>query len=100
VTYADALLYLFELADREDPRFKQAAARWHARFVLEANLPIGDSESVLSMLSGVRGARRLILRRQLLGRVETAGLTTVDIGSTSGGEGGYASSPSSRFRGR
>jgi hypothetical protein len=32
--YADALLLLFELADREDERFQQAAARWHARFVL------------------------------------------------------------------
>jgi len=34
VMYADALLLLFELADREDERFQQAAARWHARFVL------------------------------------------------------------------
>jgi hypothetical protein len=38
--FADALLLLFELADREDERFHVAAARWHARFVLEANLPL------------------------------------------------------------
>jgi hypothetical protein len=28
--YADALLLLFELADKEDERFQLAAARWHA----------------------------------------------------------------------
>jgi hypothetical protein len=36
--FADALLLLFEMADREDERFHAAAARWHARFVLEAGL--------------------------------------------------------------
>jgi hypothetical protein len=40
--YADALLLLFELADREDERFQFAAARWHARFVLEANMPLRE----------------------------------------------------------
>jgi hypothetical protein len=42
--YADALLLLFELADREDERFQLAAARWHARFVLEAGLPLREAE--------------------------------------------------------
>jgi hypothetical protein len=27
-------------ADREDERFQLAAARWHARFMLEAGLPV------------------------------------------------------------
>lgn len=79
MTFADALLLLFELADREDPRFRDAAARWHARFVLEASLPLVDSEMVLGMLSDVRGANRLILRRRLLERVERAGLGSTEI---------------------
>jgi hypothetical protein len=48
VMYADAPLLLFELADREDGRFQVAAARWHARFVLEADLPLRESDCVLS----------------------------------------------------
>jgi hypothetical protein len=48
VLYADALLMLFELADREDERFQVAAARWHARFVLEAG-SIGLLESQLAL---------------------------------------------------
>lgn len=79
MTFSDALFFLFELADREDPRFKDAAARWHARFVLEAALPLGESELVLGMLTGVRGANRLVLRRRLLERVEQAGLSVSEI---------------------
>jgi hypothetical protein len=79
VTYADALLLLFELADREDKRFQSAAARWHARFVLEAELPLGQSEAVLNLLCGIKGASRHIIRRRLLGTVEQAGLTTRDV---------------------
>lgn len=30
VTFADALLLLFELADKKDERFHAEAARWHA----------------------------------------------------------------------
>lgn len=41
VMYSDALLLLFELADTEDERFQQAAARWHARFVLEGDCRCG-----------------------------------------------------------
>jgi hypothetical protein len=46
VMYADALLLLFELTDRGDERFQLAAARWHARFVLEAGLPLREAEGV------------------------------------------------------
>jgi hypothetical protein len=45
VLYSDALLLLYEMADRDDERFQVAAARWHARFVLEAKLPLRDAES-------------------------------------------------------
>jgi hypothetical protein len=79
--YADALLLLFELADREDERFQQAAARWHARFVLEAELPLREAEGVMTLLCRLRGADRLVVRRRLLTMVERAGLTTKEIRS-------------------
>ncbi len=79
VMFADALLLLFELADREDERFQAAAARWHARFVLEANLPLRDAEGVMTLLCRLRGADRHVVRRRLLLSVERAGLTTREI---------------------
>lgn len=80
VMYADALLLLlFELADREDERFQLAAARWHARFVLEANLPLRESEAVMTLLCRLRGADRHVVRRRLLLSVERAGLTAREI---------------------
>jgi len=75
--YADALL--FEMADKEDERFQVAAARWHARFVVEARLPLRDAEGVMTLLCRVRGADRHIVRRRLLLSVERAGLTTREI---------------------
>jgi hypothetical protein len=78
--YADALLLLFELADREDERF-QLAARWHARFVLEAGLPLREAEGVMTLLCRLRGADRLVVRRRLLATVERAGLTAREIRS-------------------
>jgi hypothetical protein len=76
---ADAVLLLFELADKEDKRFQPAAARCHARFVLEAELPLSESQLVMNLLCGVRGANRHIVRRRLLDRSQLAGLTTRDI---------------------
>src|SRR5437868_14709612 len=81
VMYADALLLLFELADREDGRFQLAAARWHARFVLEAGLPLREAEGLMTLLCRLRGADRLVVRRRLLATVERAGLTTSEIRS-------------------
>lgn len=79
VTFADALLYLYALADTGDERFPEAAARWHARFTLEARLPLGEAEMLMQLLSGVRGANRLVIRRQLLRAVDRAGLTVRDM---------------------
>jgi hypothetical protein len=80
VTYGNALLLLFELADRGDPRFEQAAARWHARFALEASLPLAESTVIADMLGGAKGrANRHVLRSQLLRKVERAGLASADV---------------------
>jgi hypothetical protein len=70
---------LFELADREDPRFQPAAARWHARFVLEAELPLRDAEGVMALLCRLRGADRQVVRCRLLLSVDRAGLTMREI---------------------
>jgi hypothetical protein len=75
----DVLLLLFEMADREDERFQVAAARWHARFVLEAKLPLREAEAVMTLLCRLRGADRLVVRRRLLALVERAGLATREI---------------------
>jgi hypothetical protein len=77
--FADGLLLLFEMADREDERFQVAAARWHARFVLEARLPLREAETVMTLLCRLRGADRLVVRRRLLSLVERAGLATREI---------------------
>jgi hypothetical protein len=79
VTFADALMLLFELADKEDSRFHSAAACWHARFILAADLPLSESEVVMNLLCGIRGANRLVIRRRLLERVERTGLAASDI---------------------
>lgn len=80
MTFADALLLLFELADREDGRFQPAAARWHARFALAAELPLRESDMTMKLPCGIRGANRHVVRRRLLESVERAGLSSRDIG--------------------
>jgi hypothetical protein len=57
VTFADALLLLYELADKQDKRYQAAAARWHARFVLEARLPLGESAMAMELLRGITGSQ-------------------------------------------
>jgi hypothetical protein len=79
VTFGDALLMLFEVADREDERFQSAAARWHARFTLAAGLTLQESGLVLNMLGDMRGAHRIVLRRRLIGQVDRAGLAAREI---------------------
>jgi hypothetical protein len=61
--FADALLLRFEMADRGDERFQSAAARSHARFVLEAGLPLREAEGVMTLLCRLRGADRHVVRR-------------------------------------
>jgi hypothetical protein len=70
-----------ELVDREDERFQLAAARWHARFVLDAGLPLCEAEEVMTLLCRPRGANRLVVVRRLLAMVERTGLTTREIRS-------------------
>jgi hypothetical protein len=80
VMFADGLLLLFEMADREDERFQVAAARWH---VLEAKLPLREAEVVMTLLCRLGGADRLVARRRLLALV--GGLATREIPGVSAG---------------
>lgn len=77
--FSDALLLLFEMADRDDKRFQVAAAQWHVRFVLEVGLPLREAESMMTLLCRLRDADRLVVRRQLLRAVERPGLAATEI---------------------
>lgn len=78
MTFAEALSSLYKLADSGDERFPAAAARWHAKFTLEAGLPLGEAETVMGLLCSVRGSKGFV-RRQLLAVVERAGLAAHDM---------------------
>ena len=71
-------MLLFGLADKEDKPFQPAAAPWHARFVLAAEL-IRESELVMNLLCGIRGGNLQVIRRRLLEGVECAGLSIQEI---------------------
>lgn len=66
LSLADALAFCLLLGDVDPPRFDRAVARWHARFVLEAQ-GISAEESALALLAA-RGLATPRLR-------ETAGRT-------------------------
>ncbi len=52
---ADALDFLLLLSEKDPARFDPAAARWHARFILEARrLRLADSQLLLGAAAGLR----------------------------------------------
>jgi hypothetical protein len=65
----------------EDERFQVPADRWHARFVLEAELPLREAEGVMTVLCRLRGADRHVVRSRLLLVVERVGPMTQEIRS-------------------
>ena len=55
LSLADALDFLLLLPEKDPARFDPAAARWHARFVLEARRPrLADSQLLLGAVAGLR----------------------------------------------
>jgi hypothetical protein len=50
VSLADALTIVTQLAQKHDPRYGRAAARWVARVVLERRLDLGDARRLLSLV--------------------------------------------------
>jgi hypothetical protein len=58
---ADALDFLLLLSEKDPARFDPAAARWHARFVLEAKrLRLADSQFLLGAVAGLRSPAPVI----------------------------------------
>ncbi len=60
----DALSLVLLFADKAPERFDRAAARWHARFVLEAgDVGLAESELVRAALAELRGPGRSAARK-------------------------------------
>ena len=61
LSLADALDFLLLLSEKDPARFDPAAARWHARFVLEARrLRLSDSQLLLGAVAGLRAPAPVI----------------------------------------
>jgi hypothetical protein len=69
----DALAFCLLLAEADPPRFDRAIARWHARFVLEAEAITADEAALaLSAAKGLRGLKTRELAAQTLRRLARA----------------------------
>ncbi len=75
---ADALALALLIADAEPKRWPRAAARWHARFVLEAK-GIGFDESALALaaVGALPGEHRELAAQTLRHLVHSHGLASV-----------------------
>lgn len=63
----DALLILSLLAERDDPRFDRAAARWLGRLLLETPAGLGDARFALALVERLpkcRDALHALARRR------------------------------------
>jgi hypothetical protein len=79
LTLVDALALALLIADAEPERWPRAAARWHARFVLEAK-GIGLDESALAFAAVValRGKHRELAVQTLRQLARSRGLASLD----------------------
>ncbi len=69
----DALAILVVMAEKRDPRFERAAARFAARVIIERQLSPADGHRVLALAQGLPQAPEttLILLRGLCGPATT-----------------------------
>jgi hypothetical protein len=78
LSLADALAFLLLLSEKDPARFDPAAARWHARFVLEARgLRLSDSQLLLGAVAGLRAPAPVIPLDTIHALAEKAHLTAV-----------------------
>ena len=78
LSLADALDFLLLLSEKDPARFDPAAARWHARFVLEARrLPLADSQMLLGAVAGLRRPAPTIALDTICGLAEKTHKTAV-----------------------
>jgi hypothetical protein len=78
LSLADALDLLLLLSEKDPARFDPAAARWHARFVLEARrLRLADSQLLLGAVAGLRSPAPTIAMDAIHGLAEKVYLSAV-----------------------
>ncbi len=78
LSLADALDFLLLLSEKDPARFDPAAARWHARFILEARrLRLADSQLLLGAVAGLRAPAPVIPLDAIHALAEKAHLTAV-----------------------
>jgi hypothetical protein len=78
LSVADALSLALLIAENEPTRWPRAAARWHARFVLEAKgIGLNDSSLALAALAALPTEHRDIAAQTLGQLARSLGLTSV-----------------------
>jgi hypothetical protein len=79
LSLADALALTLLIAEAEPKRWPRAAARWHARFVLEAKgIGLDESALVLAALAALRGNHRQLAIQALRDLARSHGLASLD----------------------
>lgn len=74
VPLEEALLLVVLLLDER--RYGKAAAKWHARLVLERRISLTESQMLLCLLQALVGEGRTVAARALAGVVAGYGMTT------------------------
>jgi hypothetical protein len=79
LSLADALDLAVLIAEAEPQRWPQAAARWHARFVLEAKgIDLDESALAFAAIAGLRGKHRDLAARTLQQLARSRGLASIE----------------------
>jgi hypothetical protein len=78
VSHADALALTLLIREQEPARFPRAAARWHARLVLDATgIGLGDSQLLLAALAAFPDPRAAKALNELTRRYGVANIDPV-----------------------
>jgi len=79
LSLADALALALLIAEAEPRRWPRAAARWHARFVLEAKgIGLDESALVLAAVAALPGKHRELAVQTLRHLAHSHGLASLD----------------------
>jgi hypothetical protein len=78
LSHADALALTLLIKEKKPARFPRAAARWHARFVLDADgVGLGDSQVLLAALVALPDPRAAKVLSELARRYGVANVDPV-----------------------
>jgi hypothetical protein len=79
LSLADALDLALLIAEAEPQRWPQAAARWHARFVLEAKgIDLEESALAFAAITALRGKHSEFAAQTLQRIARARGITSID----------------------